>query len=1489
MKNNFTIQFSPTRLKQIKKIALSGSKAKLKILNGQLEEGFQLLKSTAQKFKSFATDLADRIPQALAVRISLDLFSHFESKSSKRLGIPKGIVLGGVLALMSSLPVAAQVVTSTADAGVGTLRQAILDANGTAADEIILLAEGTTYTISSNLPTVVNNGTLQIICTGTTNAIIEGGNSFRPLTMTTGSNLTLSKITVQNGTALKGGGIYNNNGSLIISNSIITNNEATGAGTDARGGGIYSTGTGGSASVLIQNSTISLNVASRRGGGISNWDNSLLTISSSSISGNTSTNRGGGIYNRDSDNLSISSSSISGNTSNHRGGGIFNRESDNLTIFKSSISGNTSQRSGGGIYNRRSDMTIEASSITLNTTNTNATAKGGGLYMTSNGANTTSIINTTISSNISITSGGGIYAYSSGGGNTLTLQHVTISNNSGTVTGGFANNPTSDLDISLQNTIIGNSIGADISTGTATMNGASTSNIIEDGSLIDGSVSAVDPLLGDLTLNSGFLIHPVETASTAINAGANIAIVTDQVGNPRDVTPHIGAVEVTIPSACSFDVTTNADAGVGSLRQAILDANANLDDCVIYLDGGETYTISSNLPIVTGTDVGGTLTIISTGTLNAVIDGASSFRPLTMTSGSNLTLSNITIQNGFSATSGGGIYNTNGDLSISDCIITQNNSNGGGGGLFSTGVGGNATVLIQNSIISLNTASSGGGIFNTSNSSLTISTSTISENTSNSTGAGIHNQSSSNLGISSSSITGNTSNNSGGGVWCSNSNLSISASVFSSNQATQGAGIMAYGTLPGSSLVQIQNTTISGNNATTGRGGGIYHNNQNNPNDIRLQHVTITHNTGNGAANTGANFANSGNGGNILIQNSIIANSLGNGGDFGNVGAATVIVTASIVEDATVVGAISGDPMLNAFSGGVHSLQTGSIAIDAASTADATSKDQLGVVRVFPHDIGAIEFGRELVACPIDVTSNLDTGLGTLRQAIIDANANISDCVIYLDGGETYTIASNLPIVTGTDVGGTLSIISTGTLNAVIDGASSFRPLTMTTGAKLTISNITIQNGEALKGGGVYNNNGDLTISNCIITNNSAIGSVGRGGGVYSTGVGGTASLLIQNSTISLNSSSRQGAGVHSRDNNILTILSSSILENTANRRGGGVFNISTPKVNIFDSSITENNSTYQGGGIANVFSYMTISSSSITGNTSILEGGGVYNRRSDMTIQASSITQNSTTDRGGGVYFDVNDVNGVDAVKIINTTISSNRSITSGGGIYANSTGAGNSITIQHATISTNSGSVTGGFANNPTSTLNITLQNTIIGDNTGFDFDLATAGIITTASIIESSTTPITSATVTDPLLGALTLNSGFLIHPLKTTSPAIDTGANLFATIPTDQVGNSRDTAPYIGAVEVLEISSVCIVVTAPAGVTNTWIGCTNSDWNTASNWSLESVPTASDIVYIPTVAVNQLIIDEVATCAKMLVQIGAKCLVDYNAGGKLVIKF
>ena len=85
------------------------------------------------------------------------------------------------------------------------------------------------------------------------------------------------------------------------------------------------------------------------------------------------------------------------------------------------------------------------------------------------------------------------------------------------------------------------------------------------------------------------------------------------------------------------------------------------------------------------------------------------------------------------------------------------------------------------------------------------------------------------------------------------------------------------------------------------------------------------------------------------------------------------------------------------------------------------------------------------------------------------------------------------------------------------------------------------------------------------------------------------------------------------------------------------------------------------------------------------------------------------------------------------------------------------------------------------------------------------------------------------------------------------------------------------------------SCSITVSPPSEVTIYWKGCTDNDWGTASNWSTGVVPTVNDIIYVSANANNPLIIDEVATCAKMIVEIGGVCKVDYNAGGKLVVKF
>ena len=82
--------------------------------------------------------------------------------------------------------------------------------------------------------------------------------------------------------------------------------------------------------------------------------------------------------------------------------------------------------------------------------------------------------------------------------------------------------------------------------------------------------------------------------------------------------------------------------------------------------------------------------------------------------------------------------------------------------------------------------------------------------------------------------------------------------------------------------------------------------------------------------------------------------------------------------------------------------------------------------------------------------------------------------------------------------------------------------------------------------------------------------------------------------------------------------------------------------------------------------------------------------------------------------------------------------------------------------------------------------------------------------------------------------------------------------------------------------------CIVISPPLGTTNTWMGCVDSDWANGANWSTGVSPTASDVVYVPNNPDNPLIINEIATCAKMVVEIGGVCKVDYNAGGKLVVE-
>ena len=79
-----------------------------------------------------------------------------------------------------------------------------------------------------------------------------------------------------------------------------------------------------------------------------------------------------------------------------------------------------------------------------------------------------------------------------------------------------------------------------------------------------------------------------------------------------------------------------------------------------------------------------------------------------------------------------------------------------------------------------------------------------------------------------------------------------------------------------------------------------------------------------------------------------------------------------------------------------------------------------------------------------------------------------------------------------------------------------------------------------------------------------------------------------------------------------------------------------------------------------------------LTNNTKGGFGGGIYVNSKDALIQNSAISSNTSITRGGGIY-------NAGALTIENSTIYSNAASTGGGGVY---TASGATSTIKHATL---------------------------------------------------------------------------------------------------------------------------------------------------------------------------------------------------------------
>ena len=208
---------------------------------------------------------------------------------------------------------------------------------------ISLAASGDSIHISAAIYTENLNIPFNLILTGAAPAttIIDGGYITHVISILNAAlYVTISKLTIRNGSAAGGGGIINW-GTLTIANSNLSGNYASSS-YSATGGGIYNSGT-----LTINNSTLSKNSGSTNfayGGGI--YNSGMLAINNSTLYGNSAaffTGGGGGaVYNQGT--ATISNTTFSGNSS-PTGGAIYN--GGTITLQNSILASSTS---GGNCY-----------------------------------------------------------------------------------------------------------------------------------------------------------------------------------------------------------------------------------------------------------------------------------------------------------------------------------------------------------------------------------------------------------------------------------------------------------------------------------------------------------------------------------------------------------------------------------------------------------------------------------------------------------------------------------------------------------------------------------------------------------------------------------------------------------------------------------------------------------------------------------------------------------------------------------------------------------------------------------------------------------------------------------------------------------------------------------------------------------------------------------------------------------------------------------
>ena len=944
---------------------------------------------------------------------------------------------------------------------------------------------------------------------------------------------------------------------VTLTNATLINGKAT------EGGAIYNDG-----SLTLSDVKLSDNAADSYGGAV--FNNGELVVSDSVFDSNDIVNRGsasvdyGGaaIYNWKEGTLKVTNSNFINNIKNYKNG-------DNLvgaiaTIGNATVSGsnfvNNSGRWGGAISATGAELRKNSSTLTVSNTifKDNSALYAGAVYIWGSNYN---IADCVFDNNTAF--GKGNMTPNNNNGGALVVSQVSRFNEpiTGTISGSkFTNNKAQYGGAAYFNK------GFVTITDSVFENNVATA----EGGAVDFSHASVKDLVVSIN-NSSFV------GNKAPVAGAIFTNVDSKITNSNFINNSAAKIGGAI---CNVnDLTVENSKFVNNTPQAIhnskelhlgietftdLQNAIDLVDGILTLDSDIAMTDDEAAGFVNGVAINKDIVIDGKGhTISAEDLG----RIFSIGEGFTVTLTNATLING-KATEGGAIYN-DGSLTLSDVKLSDNAADGYGGAVFNNG-----HLVVGNSVFDSN------DVLNRGSASVDYG------------GAAIYNWYDGVLTVSGSNFTNNIKNYKNGdrlvGAVATIGDATISDSCFVNNAGRWGGAISASGYLIAGD--DVNTLTVSG--STFKENGGLY---------------------GAGIFVAGSDFTVS-----DCVFDKNTAFGKGNMTPNNNNGAAIVVTDTG----KDITGAITGSNFTNnkAQYGGAIYICEGNIAISDSLFENNSADVEGGAIDIdsaINNPVVTVENSKFVNNTPQAIHNSKELHLGIETFTDLQNAIDLVDGILTLDSDIAMTDDEAANFVNGVIINKNIRIDGKG---HTIDAKNLGRIFEIDGGFAVTLTNVTLTNGNATVGGAIYNfGNLDLVYVNFV--NNTAK----YGGAIMNYAYG----LVLDDSTFTNNTAKIGGAIYNSAD--CFVVGNSTFANNTATSNGGVIFNYGIGFV-VGNSTFVNNSAADGAGAIMNGGRGFVVGNSTFANNTATSKGGAIYNYGIGFVVGNSTFANNTAED-AGAVY----------------------------------------------------------------------------------------------------------------------------------------------------------------------------------------------------------------------------------------------------------------